>query len=167
MKILGDIKDFLLALHFVDLVFFFAVLALMILVVTLIYFVRINYDVLKQEEKEEKMGETREMEIVNEITKDIGKNDDKYNIDFTEYEKEQEDKAIISYDELLSKNNNYEINYKNEEVHDDLLVKKFDLDNLVNTDAKNDSPETKGRVISFAKEEAFLQALKQLQNELY
>lgn len=167
MRILYDIKDFLLALHFVDFVFFFAVLALMILIVTLIYFVRINYDVLKQEEKEDKMGETREMKIVNEITKDIGKNDDKLNIDFTEYEKEQEDKAIISYDELLSKNNNYEINYENEEIHDDLLVKKFNLDNLVNKDVKKENIEPIGRVISFAKEEAFLQALKQLQKELY
>ncbi len=165
MRLLTDIKDLLSTLNFIDLVFFFAVVTLMVLVVTLIYFIKINDDVLK---KDLVKGETREMQIVNEITKNLEKNNDDNNmhIDFTDYEKDQEEKAIISYEELLNKNNNYELNYSKEEMQDDLLIKKFDLDNLVNHDAEAKDNKMEVRVISYAKEEAFLQALKQLQKEL-
>ena len=86
-------------------------------------------------------------------------------IKFTDYEKDQEDKAIISYDELLNKGNNYELNYEKEEMHDDLSVKKVDLDNLVNKN-NNTVSNIEVRLISFQKEEAFLEALKRLQKEL-
>lgn len=50
-------------------------------------------------------------------------------------------------------------------MHDDLSVKKVNLDNLIKE--KNDSiPNLEVRVISFQKEEAFLEALKRLQQEL-
>ena len=52
-----------------------------------------------------------------------------------------------------------------QEVKDDLWVKKVNLDDLVKTSAE-EAPKVDVRVISFAKEEAFLQALKQLQKEL-
>ena len=158
MEIFSDIWEFIKALTFVDIVFFFAVMILMILIVTLIYFIKIN-----NEEEKDKKEETAEMKIVKEIQKNIGK--DEPTINFTEYEKDQEDKAIISYDELLHKNNNYELNYENEELHDDLSIKKVNLDDLVNKNVES-TPRVDVRVISFAKEEAFLQALKQLQKEL-
>ncbi len=166
MRLLTDIKEFLTTLSFIDLVFFFAVLTLMVLIVTLIYFIKINDDVLKT--KSLIKGETQEMKIVKEITKNLENNNDDNNphVDFTEYEKDQEDKAIISYEELLNKNNNYEINYENEEMQDDLLIKKFDLGNLVNTDGQTNDNKVEVRLISYAKEEAFLEALKQLQKEL-
>lgn len=161
MKIFSDIICFLKSLSFVDLVFFFAVLVLMILIVTLIYFIKIN------SETEENVGaleETAEMQIVKEITKNID-NDDLPNINFTEYEKDQENKAIISYEELLNKKNNYELNYEKEELLDDLSVKKVDLDNLVNLKQET-SAKVDVRVISYAEEEAFLQTLKRLQKNL-
>ena len=149
MGLLSDIKEFLLTLNFIDIVFFFAVLTLMVLVVTLIYFIKINDDVLKTRSLIK--GETQEMKIVQEITKNLEKNNDDNNahIDFTEYEKDQEEKAIISYEELLNKNNNYEINYENEEMQDDLLIKKFDLGNLVNTDSQLNDNKSEVRLISF------------------
>ena len=103
------------------------------------------------------------MKIVKEIRENM-KNDDVV-INFTDYEKDQEEKAIISYDELLNKSNKYGLNYEKEDVYDDLSVKKVDLDNLVN---KNSEIKVNSdvRVISFAKEEAFLEALKRLQKEL-
>ena len=159
MKLFSDIWEFLKTLNFVDIVFFFAVLILMVLVVTLIYFIKINND----EEVKDKKEETAEMKIVREIQENLGKEEPTVN--FTEYEKDQEDKAIISYDELLNKNNNYELNYENEELHDDLSIKKVNLDDLVNKNVES-TPRVDVRVISFAKEEAFLQALKQLQKEL-
>lgn len=149
-----------MALRLVDIIFFFAVLILMILIVTLIYFIKINKD---EEPNKNDLEETQEMKIAKEL-RDSMRNSEP-TIKFTDYEKDQEDKAIISYDELLNKGSNYELNYEKEETHDDLTVKKVDLDNLVN---KNSSitPNLEVRVISFQKEEAFLEALKRLQKEL-
>lgn len=149
-----------MALRFVDIVFFFAVLILMILVITLIYFININKNELKDNKH---LEETAEMKIVKELKENMKKSEP--TINFTNYEKDQEDKAIISYDELLHKNTNYALNYEKEEMHDDLLVKKVDLENLVSKSSV-DAPSIEVRVISFAKEEAFLEALKQLQKEL-
>ena len=42
MKIFSDIWSLLMALRLVDIIFFFSVLILMVLVVTLIYFIKIN-----------------------------------------------------------------------------------------------------------------------------
>lgn len=147
-----------MALRLVDIIFFFAVLILMILIVTLIYFIKIN-----NETEEKDLEETQEMKIAKEL-RDSMKNSEP-TIKFTDYEKDQEDKAIISYDELLNKGNNYELNYEKEEMHDDLSVKKVDLDNLVNK-SNNAVSNLEVRVISFQKEEAFLEALKRLQKEL-
>ena len=147
-----------MALRLVDIIFFFAVLILMILIVTLIYFIKIN-----NETEEKDLEETQEMKIAKEL-RDSMKNSEP-TIKFTDYEKDQEDKAIISYDELLNKGNNYELNYEKEEMHDDLSVKKFDLDNLVNKN-NNTVSNIEVRLISFQKEEAFLEALKRLQKEL-
>ena len=159
MKIFSDIWSFLMALRLVDVVFFFAVLILMILVVMLIYFIKVNKD-----EDEKSLGETQEMKIAKELKKNM-KNKEEANINFTNYEQEQEDKAIISYDELLKKGSNYELNYETEEMQDDLSVKKVDLDNLIK-EKSDATPNLEVRVISFQKEEAFLEALKRLQQEL-
>lgn len=147
-----------MALRLVDIIFFFAVLILMILIVTLIYFIKIN-----NETEEKDLEETQEMKIAKGL-RDSMKNSEP-TIKFTDYEKDQEDKAIISYDELLNKGNNYELNYEKEEMHDDLSVKKVDLDNLVNKN-NNTVSNIEVRLISFQKEEAFLEALKRLQKEL-
>lgn len=147
-----------MALRLVDIIFFFAVLILMILIVTLIYFIKIN-----NETEEKDLEETQEIKIAKEL-RDSMKNSEP-TIKFTDYEKDQEDKAIISYDELLNKGNNYELNYEKEEMHDDLSVKKVDLDNLVNKN-NNTVSNIEVRLISFQKEEAFLEALKRLQKEL-
>ena len=160
MSVIQDIGDFLKSLSFIDIVFFFSIVILMILVVTLIYFIRINED----EEDKKNNDETAEMKIVKELRENM-KSDDEVVINFTDYEKEQEDKAIISYDELLNKNNNYGLNYEKEDIYDDLSVKKVNLDNLINKNNDN-KVNSEIRVISFAKEEAFLEALKRLQKEL-
>ncbi len=160
MKLLKDIITFVNTLSFADLVFFFAVVVLMVLIVTLIYFIEIN----KDEEKDEALEETKEMQIVKEINKNITK-ETPTTIPFTDYEKDQENKAIISYEELLKKTNNYELNYEKEEYLDDLSVKKVDLDNLVSK-KEEEKPKIEVRVISYAEEEAFLEALKRLQNNL-
>lgn len=158
MNLILDIWDFLSSLRLVDIIFFFTVLILMILVVTLIYFIKINND------EEEESFETEEIKIAKELRDSM--NNSEKRVTFTEYEKDQEDKAIISYDELLNKGSkNYELNYEACEMKDDVSVKKVDLDNIVRNSASN-AGGIEVRVISFQKEEAFLEALKRLTKEL-
>ena len=156
----------------VDVVFFFAVLALMLLVIVLIYFIRENQfeesnniSLNQNFKKEEIDNHNLEITSLKEITEAL-ENAEPSNINLNKYEEEQEEKAIISYDELLKRKNDFAINYSEEESFDDeLTVKKVDLDNLVNKDVIV-KPEIKVSVISYQKEEAFLEALKQLQQTL-
>lgn len=172
MQIINDIISFLKTLSFVDVVFFFAVLALMLLVIVLIYFIRENnieddHDITFKKDLSKPEIDQNNEEIVSlkEITEAL-ENAEPANIDLNKYEEEQEEKAIISYDELLKRKNDFAINYVEEEnLDEDLVVKKVDLDNLINKDVIV-KPELKVSVISYEKEEAFLEALKQLQQTL-
>ena len=173
MQVINDMVSFLRTLSFVDVVFFFAVLALMLLVIVLIYFLRENTEevnnniTFKQDFQNKPIENNSNSEITSlkEITEAL-ENAEPNNINLNKYEEEQEEKAIISYDELLKRKNDFAINYSEEESFDgELTVKKVDLDNLVNKDVVV-KPEIKVTVISYEKEEAFLEALKQLQQTL-
>ncbi len=173
MQIINDTVSFLKTLSLVDVVFFFAVLALMLLVIVLIYFLRENTGevdnniTFKQNDKNMKIDTSNHDEITSlkAITEAL-ENAEPSSIDLNKYEEEQEEKAIISYDELLKRKNDFAINYSEEEsLDDDLTVKKVDLDHLVNKDVIV-KPEIKVSIISYQKEEAFLEALKQLQQNL-
>ena len=175
MQIINDAISFLKTLSFVDVVFFFAVLALMLLVIVLIYFLRENridddnnitskHDFLDKNIDDD-AHTNREMDSLKEITEAL-ENAEPSAVNLNRYEEEQEEKAIISYDELLKRKNDFAINYSEEEnLDEDLTVKKVDLDNLINRDIVV-KPEIKVAVISYQKEEAFLEALKQLQQKL-
>lgn len=85
-------------------------------------------------------------------------------IDLSEYEKEQENTAIISYDELLSRaTNNIYYDDEYDSGFDDVLIQKID-----NKESKTqelvDLP--KAIMMSYESEEAFLSALKSLQKNL-
>jgi len=197
MNLFKDLYRFIGCLSFVDIVFLVAIITLLILLVALVYFVRINKDILNeedffplsnQEQNENKIEEFQnniaEMEIKPEIdvmeeyndeecelldleslTQKLKAEENSERVNCTEYEKDQEEKAIISYEELLQKKNKYAINYEKEEIIDDLIVKKVNLNDLVN---KNEEETVNGevRVISYQKEEAFLNALKELNSLL-
>ncbi len=170
MEIINDMINFLKTLSFVDVVFFFAVLALMLLVIVLIYFLRendieLNNNIFPNDFNKPDIEENKEMASLKEITEALEQAEPS-TINLNKYEEEQEEKAIISYDELLKRKNDFAINYSDEDVFDDdLIVKKVDLDNLVNKDIV-EKPKIKVSVISYEKEEAFLEALKQLQQKL-
>lgn len=200
MNLFKAIKMFLNSLTFIDIIFFTAIITLLILIVSLIYFIKINKDVLDNDLPNDKNdndnnhdnsnphdNEKDEQKDLNEIvesialkedkdtsydeeegelldleglTKKLQEQDNEERISCTEYEKDQEEKAIISYDELLKKHNRYAVNYEKEEVLDDLVVKKVNLNDLEN---RNQTDELTGvQVISYEKEEAFLKALKEL-----
>ena len=146
-NILRNIKDFLSSLTVIDVTFFFSVLLLMILIVTLLYFIKLNEEVKAKEDIEdlnknindEKVSYVDENKIVNSYDDEEGElldletitkaleNKENNNIDLTVFEEEQEKDAIISYDELINKTKTGSINYKNESMMDDLSVKEVDL----------------------------------------
>lgn len=149
-------------ISFIDYIFFFTVVFLIILVVSLVYFIKINEDVFEQEDNTFKDPDNLKV-----ITNAMKKEEPKI-VKFTSYEKEQEEKAIISYDELLSNTGEFKLNYLDDEKenNEDIEVKKVDLNNLVNISQKTDIPKMEVHVISLAKEEEFLKALKCLQSDL-
>lgn len=199
MNFFKDIYTFIKCLGFVDITFFIAVITLLILIVTLIYFIKINKDEpldendffppmdnKKEDKKEDTIVAIENKENDNsskEETEELAYNDEEGelldlesltkklqedklngNMSCDSYEKDQEEKAIISYEELLQRQNKYAVNYEKEELLDDLVVKKVDLNDLVN---KNEQVKIKEvRVISYEKEEAFLKALKELNSLL-
>ena len=88
------------------------------------------------------------------------------NIELTDYEKEQEENAIISYEELIKSKDKYTVSYDEEykAETDEISIRKINLDEV---NVKNE--ETSGlqvKLMSYDKEEAFLTALKQLQQNL-
>ena len=102
-------------------------------------------------------GELLDLET---ITKRLEENNSEP-ITMNDDEEEQEQRAIISYDELLEKQKDLKINYEEEEQKGDLTIKKVDLDNI-STPVEKEPPKS----ISFEKEEAFLDALKKLQEQI-
>ena len=88
------------------------------------------------------------------------------NIELTDYEKEQEENAIISYEELIKSKDKYAVYYDEEykAETDEISIRKISVD-----EGKVKSEETSGlqvKLMSYDKEEAFLTALKQLQQNL-
>lgn len=199
MAVLKDIYRFINCLSLVDIIFLVAITALLILLITLVYFIKINKDVLNEddflppsdkkndenivliednnqrindviekvsapviEEYNDEEGELIDLET---LTQKLQNEQSEERINCTEYEKDQEEKAIISYEELLQKRNKYAINYEKEEIIDDLIVKKVNLNDLVNKNEEEVVNE-EVRVISYQKEEDFLSALKELNSLL-
>jgi len=212
-NLFNDLVNFLGSLTTVDIIFFVAIMVLIILIVTMYYIVRINTwddDAPTGNGKKDKsieinenttpppmIEDKEETEIVyseeGDLSEDIlnafslPKAEDEpeelldlktitkaieygqtQSIDVSAYEEEQEQKAIISYQELLSKHSSVKLNYKEEIEEEGVSVKKIDLNNLTSKITKEEEDVTVATVtvISYDKEEAFLSALKHLQNQL-
>lgn len=189
MNLFDNLEIFIKSLTLVDIIFFVAIISLLILIVTLIYFIKINKPEVFDTNSSGGISGNKDSDeiknIVNELSNNIKPEREEYNdeeealldlnslteklkqeeedrVDVTLYERDQEEKAIISYDELIQKHHNYAINYEEEKViDDDVVVKKVDLNNLVKEDSFVDN-NIEARVISYKREEDFLQALKEL-----
>ena len=150
-----NIVEFLKTLTLIDYILYIAILILIVLIVSLVY-------LLKTTDIENAISEEdEEIDIKNAVEelKDYTPRE----IELNDYEKEQEENAIISYDELVNNARNNKINYVDEKINDSISVKKFDLDNLV---SEEEEKPINVRVLSYEHEEAFLAALKQLQKLL-
>ena len=140
-------------------------------ITTIIFLLLISIIVLNKVKNKERSMETinkakKDMLDLEAITKNIETDYRPINIELTSYEQEQENNAIISYEELVSNKDKRIVNYDdNYESDSEISVKKVDLSDKI---GKNAIPETKIEVtlMSYEKEEAFLKALRQLQSDL-
>ncbi len=145
MKIFNSLKGVATALTWIDIVFFSLIIILILSFVVMIYFMKINkkmieIEIEEDEKKEEKTYSDPELQ----------------NISLTEYEKNQEDQAIISYNELLQKANKQEIAYdETYKTNEDVEIKKIDIHN---TSSNN--------IINYEEEEKYLKSLIELNNKL-
>lgn len=158
-NLLMDIATFFKTLTLIDYVLFLAILVLLVLIVSLVYLLQTTD--IEEYDTEEDNGEFDIKKAVEEIESATPRE-----IEINDYEREQEENAIISYEELVNNTRKNKINYETDEMIDDKVsVKKFDLDNLVSEDPDINN-NLNVRVISYAHEEAFLEALKKLQQLL-
>lgn len=158
-----------------DLFFFVVTLLLLLLLVYIVYLIKVDDD--EEEGDLSQMLSVADDKIslpkpsVNQkpLSKIVDELETDYNpkpIDLSEYEKEMEDTAIISYDELVQRastatNIYYDDNY--ESGFDDIVVQKVD-----NKESKTQELVNlpKAIMMSYENEEAFLSALKVLQKNL-
>ncbi len=161
--IITDIISFLKSLELIDYVLFFSVMALIVLIVSLLYIVRTS---------DEEYTYTLDKDLDDDLdlvalSKEIDEHTPYNNIDLTDYETEQEEKAIISYDELIKQHKNYALNYEEESNKAGINIKKIDNSNPLNeTDIEDKSTKVPNIVLSYEREEEFLKLLKQLNSLL-
>jgi hypothetical protein len=179
-NIINDLLIFLQSLTLIDILFFASIIVLIILIVALIYIVRLNneteeindIDDLEDESIPNKENDELDLKAIS----DAIEADEPNPIILNDYEKEQEEKAIISYDELMA-TKPVEVNYKNEEDLEGLKIKNVDMDNItkpielpkINLEKSELTDITKHNnsiLISYDAEEEFLKTLKKMQNLL-
>ena len=119
----------------------------------------------KERSMSARLKSKRDMIDLEAITKNIETNYKPAIVELTSYEQEQENNAIISYDELVKARGKDGVNYDSEYQNPtDINIKKVNL----SSNLGDEIPQTKIEVtlMSYEKEEAFLKALRQLQNDL-
>lgn len=192
-KIFSDIINIISSLTVNEIVFFTSVMGLLILAVTMIYLIKIGRST--DDELTSTSSEDFSDELLTELTQKNSEETDilpraadepdtlidlktltanlentEYDAPNSKYEKEQEEKAIISYDELIKTNTALKINYTEESVDEGITVKKVDMENITSIsdiDEITDTIKTPTvTLVSYEKEEAFLKALKDLQELL-
>lgn len=143
---LKDTIGFLKTLNPIDLLLYFAVLVLIVLIVSLIYIIKSS--------DEEMEDNCNDLEDLTAIVSSIEKEEAPV-MKFTDFEAEQEEKAIISYEELLAKNKMGKISYEEEkQVDEDFSIKKINLDSLLEKKSVT--------FFNYEREEEFLKNLKAL-----
>ena len=190
MNILEDIWAIISSLSIVDYILYFGIITLICLVISLIYILKTEK--LEQEDKdvfeEGQLETSKDEEIDLQNIVNIIDENPKPLVDMTAYEEEQEQKAIISYDELIKAAQAGSLIYDNEELVDDVIpVKKIQVSPMelpklkenesvisslelpqkepkleVDTVVSPTPTTAQVKLFSYEKEEAFLKALQQL-----
>lgn len=157
--IIGNIFGFLYTLSMGDYIFFIGTFILLLAFLYVLYLIKRDDDM----EISNKEDEIYDLESIKESIEREYKPE---NIELTDYEKEQEENAIISYEELIKSKDKFTVSYDEDykSETDEILVKKINLDENGVKDESKSSLQVK--LMSYDKEEAFLTALKQLQQNL-
>ena len=163
-NILENLLGFIYSLSMGDYFFFIGTFLLIILFIYILYLIKCS-------DEEENELITTEAKKNNEfdleaVSKDIEENYKPRAVKLTSYEEEQENNAIISYDELVKTKELVKVSYDDEYIFDEpeLNVKKFALNTLENNPIEEAKLEVK--LMSYEQEEEFLRALKELQSNL-
>ncbi len=157
--IIENIFGFLYTLSMGDYIFLIATFIIILAFVYVLYLIK----------RDEEMGilyKNEDISYLENVKETLEKDYKPNNIDLTDYEKEQEESAIISYEELIKNkdkiNISYDKNYKSET--EEIDVKKIVLSD--NGIKENNDTKLDVKLMNYDKEEAFLVALKQLQKNL-
>lgn len=158
-----NLVGFIYSLSMGDYFFFIGTFLLIVLFVYILYLIKCS----DGEEVENVVSEKKDDFDIEAVTKAIEKDYKPETIRLTSYEEEQENNAVISYEELLKNKDKISVSYDDEYEFEEptLSVKKFDLTNTSETPVIDES-KLKVQLMSYEKEEEFLKALKDLQSNL-
>ena len=170
-KIVLALGDFFRLITLNDLIFWAVLVLIVLTLIYIFYLLRVESETKEIRKVKEVKIEKKEREVKHTTSDDILRIVDKLQkeykpetIDLTSYEEEQENTAIISYDELLSKvNSNINYDDKYQSKYDDLDIKKV-VSNHSDTNEYVSLP--KAVMMRYESEEDFLKALKKLQKTL-
>ncbi len=163
-EVLENLVGFIYSLSMGDYFFFIGTFLLIVLFVYILYLIKCS-DV--EEEVSSNSEVKKDSFDIEAVTKAIEKDYKPETIRLTSYEEEQENNAVISYEELLKNKDKKFVSYDDEYEFEEptLSVKKFDLTNTSETPVIDES-KLKVQLMSYEKEEEFLKALKDLQSNL-
>lgn len=158
-----NLVGFIYSLSMGDYFFFIGTFLLIVLFVYILYLIKCS----DGEEELNAVSEKKDDFDIEAVTKAIEKDYKPETIRLTSYEEEQENNAVISYEELLKNKDKISVSYDDEYEFEEptLSVKKFDLTNTSETPVIDES-KLKVQLMSYEKEEEFLKALKDLQSNL-
>ena len=158
-----NLVGFIYSLSMGDYFFFVGTFLLIVLFVYILYLIKCS----DGEEALNAVSDKKDDFDIEAVTKAIEKDYKPETIRLTSYEEEQENNAVISYEELLKNKDKISVSYDDEYEFEEptLSVKKFDLTNTSETPVIDES-KLKVQLMSYEKEEEFLKALKDLQSNL-
>lgn len=158
-----NLVGFIYSLSMGDYFFFIGTFLLIVLFVYILYLIKCS----DGEEALNAVSDKKDDFDIEAVTKAIEKDYKPETVRLTSYEEEQENNAVISYEELLKNKDKISVSYDDEYEFEEptLSVKKFDLTNTSETPVIDES-KLKVQLISYEKEEEFLKALKDLQSNL-
>jgi len=158
-NIIENIFGFLYTLSMGDYIFF---IGTFILLLGFVYVLIL----IKRDDSVETYYKNEESYYLNDIKETIEKEYKPTAIKLTDYEEEQEKNAIISYDELIKNKDTIKVTYDEDYTFEnsEISVKKINIDKTGRVEEIKSELQVK--LMNYDKEEEFLTALKQLQQNL-
>ena len=159
--VMENLLSFIYSFSMGDYFFFIGTFLLIVLFIYILYLIKLSE--LEDQNKNEIISS--DLFDIEAVTKAIETDYKPSTIKLTSYELEQESSAIISYEELLNNKDKLGINYDDEFEYEapELSVKKI---SLTTEPSIRENSKLEVKLMDYDKEEAFLKALKDLQENL-